>query len=176
MSGPIALRCSQFVVKELNKSERKEVLLTVDLFPDLSSDEVYNQSMALAKADAKKAIKNVLKPLLSDRLIPIMLEKSGLDDQLTYDNIPKQKWLELCKLMKAFPVIVKGTLSIEEAFVTGGGVQLKEIDPSTMQSKLVNGLYFCGEILDIHGYTGGYNITAAFSTGYMAGKSAAQQV
>ncbi|MCY9692101.1 BaiN/RdsA family NAD(P)/FAD-dependent oxidoreductase [Paenibacillus alginolyticus] len=176
LSGPIALRCSQFVVKELNKSERKEVLLTVDLFPDLSSDEVYNQSMALAKADAKKAIKNVLKPLLSDRLIPIMLEKSGLDDQLTYDNIPKQKWLELCKLMKAFPVIVKGTLSIEEAFVTGGGVQLKEIDPSTMQSKLVNGLYFCGEILDIHGYTGGYNITAAFSTGYMAGKSAAQQV
>ncbi|NRF92125.1 NAD(P)/FAD-dependent oxidoreductase [Paenibacillus frigoriresistens] len=176
LSGPIALRCSQFVVKELAKSERKEVLLTVDLFPDQSTDEVYNQSMALAKADAKKAIKNVLKPLLSDRLIPIMLEKSGLDDQLTYDNIPKQKWLELCKLMKAFPVIVKGTLSIEEAFVTGGGVQLKEIDPSTMQSKLVNGLYFCGEILDIHGYTGGYNITAAFSTGYMAGKSAAQQV
>ncbi|WP_261303821.1 NAD(P)/FAD-dependent oxidoreductase [Paenibacillus andongensis] len=175
LSGPIALRCSQFVVKELNKSERKEVLLTVDLFPDLSTDEVYNQSMALAKAEAKKAIKNVLKPLLSDRLIPIMLEKSGLDDQLTYDNIPKQKWLELCKRMKAFPIIVKGTLSLEEAFVTGGGVQLKEIDPSTMQSKLVNGLYFCGEILDIHGYTGGYNITAAFSTGFMAGKNAAQQ-
>lgn len=175
LSGPIALRCSQFVVKELVKSDRKEVLVTVDLFPDQSTDDVYNQSMALAKADAKKAIKNVLKTLLSDRLIPIMLEKSGLDDQLTYDNIPKQKWLELCKLMKAFPVIVKGTLSIEEAFVTGGGVQLKEIDPSTMQSKLVNGLYFCGEILDIHGYTGGYNITAAFSTGYMAGKNAAQQ-
>ncbi|SDO68350.1 hypothetical protein SAMN04487897_11973 [Paenibacillus sp. yr247] len=175
LSGPIALRCSQFVVKELAKSERKEVLLTVDLFPDQSTDDVYNQSMALAKADAKKAIKNVLKTLLSDRLIPIMLEKSGLDEQLTYDNIPKQKWLELCKLMKAFPVLIKGTLSIEEAFVTGGGVQLKEIDPSTMQSKLVNGLYFCGEVLDIHGYTGGYNITAAFSTGYMAGKSAAQQ-
>lgn len=176
LSGPIALRCSQFVVKELAKSERKEVLLTVDLFPDQSTDDVYNQSMALVKADARKAIKNVLKAILSDRLIPIMLEKSGLDEQLTYDNIPKQKWLELCKLMKAFPVLIKGTLSIEEAFVTGGGVQLKEIDPSTMQSKLVNGLYFCGEILDIHGYTGGYNITAAFSTGYMAGKHAAQQI
>jgi predicted Rossmann fold flavoprotein len=175
LSGPIALRCSQFVVKELAKSDRKEVLLTVDLFPDQSTDDVYNQSMALAKADAKKAIKNVLKTLLSDRLIPIMLEKSGLDEQLTYDNIPKQKWLELCKLLKAFPVLIKGTLSIEEAFVTGGGVQLKEIDPSTMQSKLVNGLYFCGEVLDIHGYTGGYNITAAFSTGYMAGKNAAMQ-
>lgn len=175
LSGPIALRCSQFVVKELAKTERREVLLTVDLFPDLSTDDVYKESMALAKADAKKAIKNVLKPLLSERLIPMLLERTGLDDQLTYDNIPKQKWLDLCKLMKAFPVHIHGTLSIEEAFVTGGGVHLKEIDPSTMQSKLVNGLYFCGEVLDIHGYTGGYNITAAFSTGYMAGTSAAQQ-
>ncbi|MBP1964694.1 NAD(P)/FAD-dependent oxidoreductase [Paenibacillus aceris] len=175
LSGPIALRCSQFVVKELAKTERREVLLTVDLFPDLSMDDLYKESMALAKADAKKAIKNVLKPLLSERLIPMLLERSGLDDQLTYDNIPKQKWLDLCKLMKAFPVHIHGTLSIEEAFVTGGGVHLKEIDPSTMQSKLVNGLYFCGEVLDIHGYTGGYNITAAFSTGYMAGLSAAQQ-
>lgn len=175
LSGPIALRCSQFVVKELAKTERKEVLLTVDLFPDLSMDELYKESMALTKADAKKAIKNVLKPLLSERLIPMLLERSGLDDQLTHDNIPKQKWLDMCKLMKAFPVHIHGTLSIEEAFVTGGGVHLKEVDPSTMASKLVNGLYFCGEVLDIHGYTGGYNITAAFSTGFMAGQSAAQQ-
>ncbi|MBA2942739.1 NAD(P)/FAD-dependent oxidoreductase [Paenibacillus sp. CGMCC 1.16610] len=175
LSGPIALRCSQFVVKELAKTERKEVLLTVDLFPDLSMDELYKESMALTKAEAKKAIKNVLKPLLSERLIPMVLERSGLDEQLTHDNIPKQKWLDMCKLMKAFPVRIHGTLSIEEAFVTGGGVHLKEVDPSTMESKLVNGLYFCGEVLDIHGYTGGYNITAAFSTGYMAGQSAAQQ-
>ncbi|MDU0204990.1 MULTISPECIES: NAD(P)/FAD-dependent oxidoreductase [Paenibacillus] len=175
LSGPIALRCSQFVVKELAKAERKEVLLTVDLFPDLSMDELYKESMALTKVEAKKAIKNVLKPLLSERLIPMLLERSGLDEQLTHDNIPKQKWLDMCKLMKAFPVRIHGTLSIEEAFVTGGGVHLKEVDPSTMASKLVNGLYFCGEVLDIHGYTGGYNITAAFSTGYMAGQSAAQQ-
>ncbi|MZQ82472.1 aminoacetone oxidase family FAD-binding enzyme [Paenibacillus sp. 5J-6] len=175
LSGPIALRCSQFVVKELAKTERKEVLLTVDLFPDLSMDELYKESMALTKAEAKKAIKNVLKPLLSERLIPMLLERSGLDEQLTHDNIPKQKWLDMCKLMKAFPVHIHGTLSIEEAFVTGGGVHLKEVDPSTMESKLVNGLYFCGEVLDIHGYTGGYNITAAFSTGFMAGQNAAQQ-
>ncbi len=147
----------------------------MDLFPDLSMDELYKESMALTKAEAKKAIKNVLKPLLSERLIPMVLERSGLDEQLTHDNIPKQKWLDMCKLMKAFPVRIHGTLSIEEAFVTGGGVHLKEVDPSTMESKLVNGLYFCGEVLDIHGYTGGYNITAAFSTGYMAGQSAAQQ-
>ncbi|TXK82627.1 NAD(P)/FAD-dependent oxidoreductase [Paenibacillus sp. N3.4] len=176
LSGPIALRCSQFVVKEIAKSERKQALVTIDLFPDQSMDELVHQTMALVKSEAKKAIKNVLKSILSERLIPILLEKSALDDQLTYDNIPKQNWLELCKLLKAFPVVIQGTLSLEEAFVTGGGVHLKEIDPSTMQSKLVHGLYFCGEILDIHGYTGGYNITAAFSTGYMAGKSAAEAI
>ena len=81
--------------------------------------------------------------------------------------------MQLAKLIKRFPIRVYGTLSIEDAFVTGGGVNLKEIDPKTMQSKLIDGLYFCGEILDIHGYTGGYNITAAFSTGYAAGKHAA---
>lgn len=71
------------------------------------------------------------------------------------------------------PVKVNGTLSLEEAFVTGGGVNLKEIDPRTMESRLMRGLFFCGEILDVHGYTGGYNITAAFATGYTAGKHAA---
>jgi predicted flavoprotein YhiN len=82
----------------------------------------------------------------------------------------------LAKLIKAFPIEANGTLSIEEAFVTGGGVSLKEIDPRTMESKIMEGLFFCGEVLDIHGYTGGYNITAAFSTGYTAGKSAAERI
>ncbi len=173
LSGPIALRCSQFVVKELAKSDRKEVMLTIDLFPELTVDEIYQQSMALAKNDAKKAIKNVLRSMLSERLIPLLLNKAELDELLTYDNIPKANWLTLCRMIKAFPVHVNGTLSLEEAFVTGGGVHLKEIDPGTMQSKLMSGLFFCGEILDIHGYTGGYNITAAFATGYTAGKSAA---
>ncbi len=81
--------------------------------------------------------------------------------------------MEMCRTVKAFPIAVNGTLSIEEAFVTGGGVNLKEIDPKTMQSKLMEGLFFCGEILDVHGYTGGYNITAAFTTGHAAGTAAA---
>jgi predicted flavoprotein YhiN len=101
--------------------------------------------------------------------------RAELDEMLTHDNIPKLKWIELSKLIKAFPVPVNGTLSIEDAFVTGGGVQLKEVDPSTLESKLTAGLYFCGELLDIHGYTGGYNITAAFSTGHAAGTSAAER-
>lgn len=176
LSGPISLRCSQFVVKELEKSQSHRVLLTVDFFPDKSIEDVYEDTLTLARNEPKKAIKNVLKSYLSDRIIPVMLLKSGLEEHITYDNIPKQQWMELSKLIKAFPVFVDGTLSIEEAFVTGGGVNLKEIDPKTMQSKLTAGLYFCGEILDIHGYTGGYNITAAFATGYTAGKSAAEYI
>ncbi|GLI10812.1 hypothetical protein YDYSG_68480 [Paenibacillus tyrfis] len=174
LSGPIALRCSQFVVKERQKTAEKQVLTTIDLYPHKSVQEIYDETIALAKSEPKKAVKNVLKGYVSERLVPLLLQQAGLDEQTTYDNIPKQPWMELSKLIKAFPVQVNGTLSIEEAFVTGGGVNLKELDPRTMGSKLMEGLFFCGEILDIHGYTGGYNITAAFATGYTAGTFAAQ--
>ncbi|NBD23772.1 BaiN/RdsA family NAD(P)/FAD-dependent oxidoreductase [Paenibacillus glycinis] len=173
VSGPIALRCSQFVVKELKKGDARNALLTIDLLPDRSADEVYGESLELVRADSKKTVKNVLKGYLPERMVPLLLKEAGLDEQLTYDNIPKQAWLGLAKLIKAFPMRAYGTLKLEDAFVTGGGVNLKEVDPKTMQSKLMRGLYFCGEVLDIHGYTGGYNITAAFSTGYAAGSHAA---
>jgi predicted Rossmann fold flavoprotein len=176
LSGPIALRCSQFVVKLLKQNDARNAILTIDLLPSKSIDDIYNESLELAKNEPKKAIKNILKGYLTERMIPIILQKSLLDESITFDNIPKQKWMDMAKLIKAFPIQVNGTLSIEEAFVTGGGVNLKEIDPKTMQSKLMDGLYFCGEILDIHGYTGGYNITAAFSSGYTAGKNAALSI
>lgn len=175
ISGPAALRCSQFVVKQLKKTGERTVPMTIDLFPDRSSDEIYAETMRLAQVEAKKAVKNVLKGFFPEKLIPILLKKAGIQDDLTYDNIPKQPWTELARLAKAFPLRANGTLSIEEAFVTGGGVHLKEIDPKSMQSKLMPGLFFCGEVLDVHGYTGGYNITAAFSTGYTAGKHAADE-
>ncbi|MBD2867912.1 BaiN/RdsA family NAD(P)/FAD-dependent oxidoreductase [Paenibacillus arenilitoris] len=172
LSGPIALRCSQFVVKALKQFGTGNIEVAVDLKPDASLDEVYKESLGLAEQDAKKSVKNVLKGYLPDKMIPLLLQKASLPEGLTYDHIPKQDWLALGRLIKHFPIRVYGTLSIEDAFVTGGGVNLKEIDPKTMQSKLMRGLYFCGEILDIHGYTGGYNITAAFSTGYTAGEHA----
>ncbi|MWC30312.1 NAD(P)/FAD-dependent oxidoreductase [Paenibacillus sp. MMS18-CY102] len=174
ISGPIALRCSQFVVKALKQFKAGNIVLTIDLLPDLTAEEVYSETLKLAQAESKKAIKNVLHGYLPDKMIPLLLAKAELEESITYDNIPKQRWLELARSAKAFPLRAYGTRSIEEAFVTGGGVNLKEIDPKTMASKLVNGLYFCGEVLDIHGYTGGYNITAAFSTGYAAGLSAAE--
>ncbi len=175
LSGPISLRCSQFVVKELHRSNAGTVLLTIDFCPEKSAAEVFEETLSLARNETRKAIKNVLKGWISERLVPLLLQKTQLDDQTTYDNIPKQNWLELSELIKAFPVAVDGTLSIEEAFVTGGGINLKEVDPKTMQSRLMRGLFFCGEVLDIHGYTGGYNITAAFATGYTAGKNAAEE-
>jgi hypothetical protein len=174
ISGPAALRCSQFVVKTLRHQGGGTVRMTIDLVPGTSVEDVAAETMNLVKQEPKKQIKNVLKSYVPERLLPLLLRKAGLRDDLTYANIPKQPWMELAKLIKQFPIEVDGTLSIEEAFVTGGGVHLKEIDPKTMQSKIMPGLFFCGEILDIHGYTGGYNITAAFATGYTAGKSAAE--
>lgn len=173
ISGPTALRCSQFVVKAMKKFEVKTVLVSLDLFPSKRADEVYTETFNLAKQESKKAIKNVLKGYLPERMIPMLLERIGLPEDITYDNIPKQQWMDLSKLIKSFPISINGTLSIHEAFVTGGGVNLKEVDPKTMESKLMKGLFFCGEVLDIHGYTGGYNITAAFTTGYTAGMNAA---
>jgi len=173
ISGPIALRCSQFVVKALKQFNVGNVEASVDLMPDDSIDEVYSRTLKLTELEPKKSIKNILKSCLPEKMVPLLLKQSGLAESLTYDNLPRQEWMQLAKLIKRFPIRVYGTLSIEDAFVTGGGVNLKEIDPRTMESKLVDGLYFCGEILDIHGYTGGYNITAAFSTGYSAGMNAA---
>jgi predicted Rossmann fold flavoprotein len=172
ISGPIALRCSQFVVKALKQFDVPAITMTIDLLPERSLQEVVDYTWELARVDSKKAVKNVLKGVLPERLIPLLLNKAALKEDTTYDNIPKQPWFELCKLMKAFPIEANGTLSIEEAFVTGGGINLKQVDPKTMESKLMNGLYFCGEVLDIHGYTGGYNISAAFATGFTAGKHA----
>ncbi|CAI6065435.1 NAD(P)/FAD-dependent oxidoreductase [Cohnella sp. JJ-181] len=174
LSGPIALRCSQFVVKQRKKTGGGPVRLTLDLFPDLSAAEVYDRTYGLTTEEPKKAVKNILKGVVAERLLPLLLAGAGLDGDTTHANIPKQAWQGLSGLLKAFPIEADGTLSIEEAFVTGGGVSLKEIDPKTMQSKLMQGLFFAGEVLDIHGYTGGYNITAAFSTGYVAGLNAAE--
>jgi predicted Rossmann fold flavoprotein len=176
ISGPAALRCSQFVVKELKKDGVNEVLMQLDLMPHKSAAEIYNESYKLAEKEPKKAIKNVIKGYLPERLLPLLFSMAELKDDVTFANIPKKPWQKLSELVKALPILVNGTLSLEEAFITGGGVHLKEITPQTMMSKMTEGLFFCGEVLDIHGYTGGYNITVAFSTGYTAGKGAAEHV
>lgn len=173
LSGPAVLRASQFVVKALKKYDTDSVIVTIDTQPDEKEEGVFQKLNKLSKDEPKKALKSVWKGLAPERYLLFLFAKTGLSPDITYHDLPKDSVRNFAQALKAFPVHVNGTLSIEKAFITGGGVSLKEIDPKTMLSKKMPGLYFCGEILDIHGYTGGYNITAAFATGYTAGRSAA---
>src|SRR5699024_11013271 len=115
---------------------------------------------------------NILKQMMQERLASFLLTHLDIDGEKSGHHIKKEEIERIIQFLKHFKFKVRGTKSIEEAFVTGGGVHLKEITPQTMESKFVQGLYFCGEVLDIHGYTGGYNITSALVTGYVAGHSA----
>lgn len=175
ISGPIALRCSQFVHKVKKQFQVSQVKLTVDLFPAETVDSLFQTVFDEVKQHPKKSVKNVLRAFIPERMIPIMLRKAEISEEVTGEHAAKRQVLALAQVMKHFSLHADGTLSIEKAFVTGGGVHLKEVDPKTMQSKLMHGLFFAGEVLDIHGYTGGYNITAAFVTGHTAGIHAAQQ-
>ncbi|GAE34211.1 NAD(P)/FAD-dependent oxidoreductase [Halalkalibacter akibai] len=176
ISGPAALRCSQYVVKALKKHKTKTIKLEIDLFPKMSEESLFQELLAKAKSEPKKALKNLLKGFATERFLLFVYEELQLDQQAIANTISHDVWRSVVTMCKHFSVEANGTLSIEKAFVTGGGVSIKEIEPKTMQSKKKKGLFFCGEVLDIHGYTGGYNITVAFSTGYTAGKSAAEQV
>jgi len=169
LSGPAALRMGHYVSVTQRKHGKVPLSLFIDLMPNKTQDEVANESWSLLEDQPKKAVKNVLKGFLPERIIPLLLVKSDIAEETTLSQMPKKNWLVMAKLIKAFPVQINGTLSLEEAFITGGGVHVKEIDPKTMQSKLMQGLYFAGEVMDIHAHTGGYNITIAFSSGHVAG-------
>jgi predicted Rossmann fold flavoprotein len=174
ISGPAVLRCSQFVVKAMKKWDLKEVTMSLDVFPDQSEEAIFQDIHKAIKEDPKKAIKNSLKGMLPERYLSFLFDVNQIDPTVQGANISHDKLRLLAKACKSFSFGVNGTLPIEKAFVTGGGVSVKEIDPKTMESKMIEGLFFCGEILDIHGYTGGYNITSALVTGRLAGLNAAR--
>lgn len=171
ISGPAVLRCSQFVVKELMNGH-DTVHLCVDVFPHLNQEEVMKSVTDRMEEQPKKAFKNVLKGLVPERYLQFVLERNGISEELKVGNVSNEMIRGLVKDFKNFIFAVDGSLSIEKAFVTGGGIATKEIIPHTMGSKKMDRLYFCGEILDIHGYTGGYNITSALVTGRLAGTNA----
>lgn len=173
ISGPAVLRCSQFVVKEIMKG-RKEVPMVLDTLPNKTVDDLIKSVSKLIKENPKKSFKNLMKGIAPERLLVFILDKNNVSDDQKAANISNETVRAIIKDIKFFTFTVHGSLPLEKAFVTGGGVSIKEIVPNTMQSKMLNGLYFCGEILDIHGYTGGYNITSAFVTGRLAGMNAAQ--
>ncbi|MBM7692950.1 putative Rossmann fold flavoprotein [Peribacillus deserti] len=173
ISGPAVLRCSQFVVKAMKKWNLNTVTMKLDALPEQNKEEIFQSILKLIKEEPKKAVKNTLKGLLPERYLHFLLEKAGIDLQAPGSTVSHEKIRGLADICKEFTFQVNGTLSLEKAFVTGGGVSVKEIHPKEMSSKFMDGLYFCGEILDIHGYTGGYNITSALVTGRLAGLNAA---
>lgn len=173
ISGPIALRCSQYTIKERKRSKEQVVMLSLDLFPDLSRDELYQELWNQVQEQPKRAVKNVWKGLISERMLDLLLEDLSFGEEDS-SQLKKQSVIDFATRLKSFEMHAVGTLDFDKAFVTGGGVSVKEVAPQTMMSKKSNGLFFAGEVLDIHGYTGGYNITAAFTTGHCAGSHAAE--
>lgn len=172
ISGPATLRCSQFVVKAMKKWQLDRVIMKLDALPKQNEETLFQAVQTMINEEPKKAVKNGLKGLLPERYLLFLLEQASIDLDKQMNALSKEEIRKFVHLCKSFQFTVNGTLPLDKAFVTGGGVSTKEIEPKTMQSKKKNGLYFCGEILDIHGYTGGYNITAALVTGRIAGMNA----
>ncbi|QKY69746.1 NAD(P)/FAD-dependent oxidoreductase [Lentibacillus sp. CBA3610] len=174
ISGPAVLRCSQFVVKELMKG-RQEVPMLLDVIPDRQEEQLTQTIFKSMKENPKKSIKNILKGLVPERLLDYMLVTHNVDAEQKAATVSKEVVRNVIHELKTFRFTINGSLPLKKAFVTGGGVSIKEVMPKTMRSKYMHGLYFCGEILDIHGYTGGYNITSALVTGRLAGMNAAEE-
>ncbi|MEW9677708.1 NAD(P)/FAD-dependent oxidoreductase [Lentibacillus sp. L22] len=174
ISGPAVLRCSQFVVKELMRGN-SEVKMVLDVLPDANEQQLVKSVWQTMEQHPKKTVKNNLKGLIPERLLDFILTNHRVMPEEKAANIGKDTIRSIVSNMKHFTFSVHGSLPLKKAFVTGGGVSLKEVDPRTIKSKKMHGLYFCGEILDIHGYTGGYNITSALVTGRLAGTNAASE-
>ena len=172
ISGPAALRCSMFVNNELEK--RSTVTVTLDALPQKTVAELEKEINARKLAEEQKSIKNGLKNFLPERYLTFLLEKAGIDGSRSFKTLESKEIDGFIAFIKALPIEVNGTWPVEKSFVTGGGISLKEIQPKSLESKLIDGLFFTGEVLDVNGYTGGYNITAAFVTGHVAGKHAAE--
>lgn len=173
VSGPIILSLSKCVAEAFAKGAQ-DVELAIDLKPALDKEKLDARLQRDFTQYSRKQMPNGMKDLLPQRLIAPVLDQAFIDEEKFVNQLSRAERRRLVDVLKAFTVPVTGTRPIAEAIVTAGGVSLKEIDPKTMESKLIRGLFFAGEVMDIDGYTGGYNLQAAFSTGYAAGTFAAQ--
>ncbi len=171
VSGPLVLSASSFYGK---KKGTEAVSLTIDLKPALSEEQLDKRILRDFEENRNRQFKNALGGLYPAKLISVMIERSGIDPEKKVHEVTKQERRHLAELTKAFTLQVRGKRGFEEAVITQGGVSVKEVNPSTMESKLVRGLYFAGEVLDMDGLTGGFNLQIAWSTGYLAGKCCAE--
>ena len=168
ITGPIVLSLSHTVGKLMRKKNIGTIGLDINLKPALSVEKLDKRLQKDFELYSKKQLINGLKDLLPQRLIPLVIQLAGLDPNKPINQISKAERDSLVYILQHLPLTVKGLRPVEEAIVTAGGLSLKEFNPKTMESKLVPGLYGAGEVLDIDAFTGGYNLQAAFSTGYVA--------
>ncbi len=175
VSGPIVLSISRLVAP-LVSQEPGSVVLKIDLKPALTEEELDLRVQRDFNEFSRKLFKNALDGLLPQKLIPIFIELSGMDLLKPVHQITREERLRMVRLLKNLPLTIERTRPFTEAIVTAGGVNTKEINPKTMESKLVNGLYFVGEVVDVDAFTGGYNLQIAFSMGYVAASEVARRV
>ena len=167
VSGPLVLSASAHMRHMGSKNYRLEI----DLKPALDEKKLDARILRDFEKYANREFKNALSDLAGSAMIPVLVRLSGIPEDTKVNSITREQRMKLLHLFKAFPVSVSGTRPIDEAIVTAGGVNTKEINPRTMESKLISELYFAGEVLDLDGYTGGFNLQIAWSTGFVAGNS-----
>lgn len=174
VSGPIILSASAELIKIKNieeKMKNREVKLKIDLKPALSEEKLDERLMRDFQKNSKKQFKNCLNELLPAKMIPYIIAESKIDERKQIDQLTKVERKKLISLLKVLEFTLKKFRPIEEAIVTSGGISIKEINSKTMESKIVSGLFFAGEVIDVDAYTGGFNLQIAWSTGYVAGKN-----
>ena len=167
LSGPIILSSSIHISEEKGKRYK----IAIDLKPALDTEALDKRILRDFEGMKNKDYANSLDALLPKKLIPVIIRESGIDPRKKINEITKKERANLCTLLKNFEFNIKGLRPIAEAIITDGGVSVSEINPKTMESKIVSGLYFAGEVIDVCAYTGGFNLQVAFSTGYAAGTS-----
>lgn len=165
VSGPVILSMSSYV------DDNKKYNLSIDLKPALDYEKLEKRVLSDFNKYQNKNFSNSLNDLLPKKLIPVIIELSGIDPFVKINQITKEERKKLINLIKSLDFEVKSKGRIDEAIITDGGINVREINPKTMESKLIKGLYFAGEIIDVHGYTGGFNLQIAFSTGHLAGEN-----
>ena len=179
VSGPTILSSSAHLVrykKIEEKLKNRKIILKIDLKPALTEEKLDERVLRDFRKENNKQFKNSLNKLLPQKLIQPIINKSGINPNKKVNEITKEERRRLVKLLKEFIIEIKGFRSIEEAIITSGGINIKEINPKTMESKKIKGLYFAGEIIDVDAYTGGFNLQIAYSTGYVAGMTHEGQV
>lgn len=173
VSGPLIISASSYVGKKFmdKNGQKKELTLEIDLKPALTEEQLDQRVLRDFEENHNRQFKNAITKLFPTKLIPVMLELGGIDPEKKINSIEKEERKQFVHLIKHFRMTLTGLRDYPEAIITKGGVNVKEIDPGTMESKLVKGLYFAGEVLDLDALTGGFNLQIAWSTGYAAGNA-----